>query len=732
MAYMNKAIYMLKKWVDWSTRDLYTCPDRLELVCYGSGYNTWGVQTHQKALAAYIIVATDQNIDFSDMKLSRDELLQYSLKMFRFMLESHMEGNYACLDGNKWGHTWISALGTERLMHAVEELLPYMDEADKSLMKKVMISEADWLLDYYEILADPVAISGKNKPESNIWNGAFLHRVAESYPDCPRANAYKNKGTAFLMNGISLPGDGLSDKMIDGKKVSQWHIGANFYDTYALDHHDYLNVGYMAICLSNLAMWHFTCKKLGYEVSQAVYHNAEGLWKLVKSFITEDGRLIRIGGDSRVRYCYCQDYVLPSLLFARDALNDKDAEKFEEQLVDLFYKEFTHNGDGSFLSDRCNGFREVSPTYYTRLESDKACVLSMLIQWNAIADKGNDSIGMFSSWDAPSHGACMVRNVNRFASWAFKGAEGMTGLALPPHKGDLAEWNNNLSAEIKGCGGVNVSVVRSSEEVMFDGGFFVCGEADRISRDFLAEGHQEEISAREHIVFTALPDGATTVVMQYAVAPRRVYLESVKGIHYNVPNDVYNDFSREYFFENESLKAGKFDGAQEIVDLEGRWVNIDNNIGIIAGYENETLKLYRPGKRQIMIRGNKIKLPYTASLCCDAICSKVKTNRHWADKGEVILNTAAVIVSGASAEETKRTAEFDASAIRIDSDMFIQKVVIPGADGKIYVVLSNPSETEQSVIIHTNQNVRNLLTDKLADKEFMLGAKGGGVYCIGN
>jgi len=709
---IDKAADMLKGWVCRAADDLYICPDRPDLVCYGAGYNGWGMQTHQKALAAFAVAGERET----------------ALKMLRFMLETHIEGSYACLDGNQWGHTWISALGTERAMHAVEALLPHMDEADKSLLEKVMLSEADWLTDHYEIVGAPDDASGKNKPESNIWNGAFLHRAAAMYPDCPRAGEYKAKGTAFLVNGISLPGDSRSGKVLDGRTVAGWHAGANFYDTYALDHHGYLNVGYMVICLSNLAMWHFSCKKAGCAPTQAVYHNALGLWRLVKSMLAEDGRLLRIGGDTRARYCYCQDYLLPALLFARDALGDRDASKYEERLAGLFHKEFTANGDGSFLSGRLGRLKEISPIYYTRLESDKACVLSMLLHWNSLAGTGESSAAPLTSWRAPSHGACMVRGEKRFASWAFRGAEGMTGLILPPQRGDFAEWRDNLAGEIRGSGNRSGTEVLSHEEALFGGGFFVCGEVNRIARGFLAEQQKNEVVAKEHIVFAALPDGATVVAMQYAAAPGRRFLQSVKGIHYNVPNDVYNDFARVYYGGNGVLEAGKFAGAEECIDLGGSWVNVDNQLGVIAAYPNESLRLYRPGRRQVVC-GNRAadrNADYTASLSCDVVCTRLETKPRWADKGAVLLDTAAILVTG-TAEETKKIAAFSPPHIGIEADAVIRKVVAPGADGRIYIVLSNPSEADRIVKFHAGRAVCDVLTGQAA-RDTVVPAKGGGLF----
>lgn len=72
---------MINSWFQYSMNDLYTPPERPDLVCYGTGYNGWGMQTHQKGLAAYAIAATtDMGTD-----IPKEDLLQISLKMLRYL-----------------------------------------------------------------------------------------------------------------------------------------------------------------------------------------------------------------------------------------------------------------------------------------------------------------------------------------------------------------------------------------------------------------------------------------------------------------------------------------------------------------------------------------------------------------------------------------------------------------------------------------------------------------------
>lgn len=201
----------LASWVKYSEKDMYSIPGT-DLICYGMGYDSWGVQTQQKAFAAVAMLAvSNQDMDGIDR----------ALKMLRFNLRTHKEGDLTCLDGRKWGHTWISALGIERMMHAIYAMDAYMTREDKALLRKVLISESDWLLTEYPVEAHPEYSTGKNKPESNAWNGALLFRTAKMYPDAPNAEAYLEKAELFFINTISI----LSDR---GKDGVRYLLIANF------------------------------------------------------------------------------------------------------------------------------------------------------------------------------------------------------------------------------------------------------------------------------------------------------------------------------------------------------------------------------------------------------------------------------------------------------------------------------------------------------------------------
>src|SRR5690606_36486925 len=211
------------------------------------------------------------------------------------------------------------------------QLKSHLTDADCAALRRVLVSEADWLLSDYTKggHGGPTGAlwnsTGRNEPESNIWNGALLWRTAVMYPDEPRAAEWQRRAHHFLLNGVSIPADAEDDTLIAGQPVRQWHAGPNFFPHYALDHHGYLNVGYMVICMSNAAMLYFDLKQQGLAIPESLHHHQADLWQVLRRMIFADGRLARIGGDTRIRYAYCQDYLLPALLYAADHLGDAHA-----------------------------------------------------------------------------------------------------------------------------------------------------------------------------------------------------------------------------------------------------------------------------------------------------------------------------------------------------------------------------------------------------------------------
>ena len=665
-----ESLRLLENWVPSIRPYLFTPRDRPDLRYYGDGTNGWGMQTVQKAFGALAVLATEPDLDAARAQCSRDELRATALALLRYALESHLAGSYHTTDSDefRWGHTWISALGVERMMHGVEALRDHLTPGDVALLRAMLLSEADWLLDEYPVTADPVS---PNHPESNMWNGALLWRTALRYPDAPRAAAYREKGTRFLLNAISIPSDKNSSRVFDGRPLADWHVGANFFESYGCNHHGYMNVGYMVITLSNLALLHFTCRQTGVEPPEALYLHFEKLWQLVRMCLFPDGRLNRIGGDSRVRYCYCQDYLLPVLMLAADTLGENCTD-LERGWLTQVRKEVAYNGDGSFLSKRCELFVERSPLYYTRLESDRAVTLSYEVLWrrltNDFARPGGTGAytpdpafrERLTQWHDEYHGSCYVRGPGRMASFTWRASELPQGLCLPPGDSTLAEWRQNLASAVTGDGASELTEVLEHHEELFDGGFVTAGRYKTTTEGLLAEQIRQEDTAATRLAFAALPDDATVVTLQWARALKRCHVQSVRGLKLNVPNDVFNDFQRVY-------------------EERGASIIIDRLLTVTAVYGGAPV-VHKPPYRQIGLKHRQTPYPTRGMLHCDEICMPLHLTPRWYDPGETLFDFGAVLTTTGALPQAEPFAcpSADMRAVRVK-----------GQNGRTYTVVAN-------------------------------------------
>ncbi len=689
------ALSLLARWSDAAEKWWYSCPENPALGCYGTGYDHWGNHTNLKYAAAMAVLARFGE----DLPPShRQRCLYRALAAFRFSLGAHLAiGKGTLHDSVQWGNTWITALALERFMHGMYLLDEHLTDEDRDMVRRVLISEANWLTDHYEIVAGQWNSSGKNKPESNLWNGAICWRTAESYPDHPRASAWRERAHEFFINGVSIPADASDPTIVAGKPICQRFRGANFFPDFALDHHGYLNVGYMVICASNAAILHFDLKMLGKDRPETLDHHQRDLWQVLRRMVFTDGRLARIGGDTRARYGYCQEFLLPSLLYAADHLGDTDALAIVPRQLQLMQKEFDHNGDGSFYGDRLDAMKRWSPYYYCRLESDRANALGQLIVYLDLVDSmrlaAAPTIEKFEQscegvWSDQEHGAVLHRCPTRLASFSWRASGLAQGMCLPPGRGDEAEWLRNLAGYVRFIGASDSLEygLTSHRKVMrhaiktFTGGFITCGCIAEGLDLKLDDGWRSSAPAAEHqIIFAALPDGHTVVGMQFATAVNyRSYPCEIKGLHLNLPNDVYQGFRREIVSQSGTLTLASPASLDELIDLNSRWA-VSGAVGVLGIYGSKSLVISRAADR----RGGRYRTLFVEELCWPGI-----VGTRPASPGEVLIDCAWLTRTGATADQMQQTAR----TTSYGSDGLLRTVDLQGADGVRYRLIANFSD----------------------------------------
>lgn len=689
-------ICLLEDWFATAQKWTHIVQDKRDMAYYGTGgHEHWAIQAQCTAFSAIAIMATAPELNEARVGFNREYLLARAIQMLRYIIYTHKSGLLTCVSGQSWGHSWISSLGLERCSHGIAALRPWLTAEDMVGLQALMISESDYILGNYPVVGAIDNATGKNKPESNIWNGSMLYRTAMLFPDSQNVDKYREKASALMLNGISIPADAVGELLYAGKSLKDWHIGPNFTENYGLNHHGYLNIGYMVICLSNIAMLHFFCKDYGIAAPPELYHHALELWRIVKSHTFDDGRLWRIGGDTRVRYCYCQDYALPMWILASDLWNDNDANKFATNWLKQVSKEQQKNQEGGFLSERLASLARVSPLYYCRLEADRAVSLSLAGYWtrqneiNKSSELSFDLTAM-DTWYDDFHGAAMISG-KRLASWVWKAAQLPCGTVVPADRSDMAEWQWNLAGFIRGAGCMVKAEIVKSKIDRFEGGFISVGQYYWVATNNPAEGTDIERTALARIVFAVLPDDATVIVLQQAQAAKPVYLVETAGLYLNIPNDLYNDGKRTYHINgNNCVRAGA--GGIEKPDAEtiecGDRLCIDERINVQAIYGG-SLMLRRPGVRHVNLHHN-VPLSYSgegANLYCDLVCLTYSNDFAFYEKDTQIYDIGAAIrIDGQPQVKL------------ISSDNKSCKIIeVIGSDGNRYMLVANMGDSSTMV-----------------------------------
>lgn len=646
-----------------------------ELKYYGTGEaGHWSVQCNQQMAGALAVLAEDPDLEKYDPAMSAEELRELALSMFRYSLRTHLTGDLVCTDGKQWGKHWISVLGMERAVPGLNVLEPYFTEDDKARYKAFRIFESDYRLNEYPIRACMDGQKGANVPESNIWNAGFLMRTALDYPELEQAPEYLNKATHMMLNGLSYPPDGEDQTVYNGKTVAEWHVGPNFTENFSLDHHGYMNVGYSYICLSNLALLYFNFKERGQTMPPELLHNVKKLWDVVKNFVFPDGRLLRIGGDSRSRYNYCQCFAISAWIFAAELFRDPDAVRFEKEFLALMEKEQSENADGSFYGTRLSELKDYSYYYYRRLEADPMHALSTGAYWRRkfeIFNEGRETEKQDLCWSDDFHKAVMIRTGNTVRSAVKRAEHSQEILCLPLDRSDMAEWDLNLTGYI-GC-----------HFMVEDGDAFIKKSAKQdaftyVRKTVVSErapmGEGEEIYqvAERRYACAALPDGKTLLVLERVkMLKETTFTFGFRSLHCCIPNDVYNDKQRVWSTPEAAFTTKNLHGKNELLETGSTVLNCDGAVSFFALGENTaSFKIKQSAKQNVFLQCGLWSM-YADEVCMDATLDPIRS-----EPGTILYDTVCAVAADTDSVAPR------ANSVTENGD--VREVTFFAFDGKTY------------------------------------------------
>jgi hypothetical protein len=270
-------------------------------------------------------------------------------------------------------------------------------------------------------------------------------------------------------------------------------------------------------------------------------------------------------------------------------------------------------------------------------------------------------------------------------SWTWLAAQRPQGLCLPPGQSDLAEWRDQPGRPDRGLRTKTWQEVVNHNEISFDGGFLTYGQTAVYTEGFLAEGQAKEHNAESRIVFAALPDDRTVLVMQHIRSTMRSYLTAVKGLFLQIPNDIFNKRmpdSRVYWTADGRVTVLRQKDHDFMQTYGGNWINVEQQLGVAIAYSRDGLTLRSPAKRQIGIMD-------ASPECCWPMKSAPPAGQaaFFVNPGELLVDNGFVLLSGSDEIETK---DFASNLIWQPKAFEPEARVLAaaGADGKTYLLVA--------------------------------------------
>ena len=275
-----------------------------------------------------------------------------------------------CVGGHYWGSTSANDNQWESSLWA-------MSVAFSAWLQRETLSSAQWECIYrllraecnYELERDiPTGFVGDTKAEENGWETNVLACALGLFPDDPLASQWFQRLREFAINCYSHSSDAgntqVIDEDIDNTTVADLYRGANLYDDYTLQNHNYFHTSYQNVVMQELgesivALQLFQQdrgEKPRWHTKALLHHQQEVMDSVLCYLALADGELAMPNGNDWSLFLYDQ---LPSYSTAACFLRHPDALMLENMACKYIAARQQTTADGSWLLHADVGARRM-------------------------------------------------------------------------------------------------------------------------------------------------------------------------------------------------------------------------------------------------------------------------------------------------------------------------------------------------------------------------------------
>lgn len=203
---------------------------------------------------------------------------EQALKIVAKLIRSAAYRHKANCGETGWGDQWQSALWASQVAHAAWIMWDKLAEADRELVCRMMVHEADrfigYEVPYYRNSKGTIISKGNTRAEENAWNSNILSIATVMLPKHAHFNQWMQKNIELQVSAYAMPEDILKTDCIDGMPLNKLLKGSNMNSDGTVINHNIMHPDYMTAFMHNVInAWVYNLA--GKQSLQASLYNGE-------------------------------------------------------------------------------------------------------------------------------------------------------------------------------------------------------------------------------------------------------------------------------------------------------------------------------------------------------------------------------------------------------------------------------------------------------------------------
>ena len=485
-------------------------------------------------------------------------------------------------DNKYWGSTstsdavWESSLWTMSLAYAAHFLADELTDAQRTYIYNMVKAECN-----YELQRSiPTGYAGDTKAEENGWEADVLACALGLYPDDALAPQWFARLREFAINSYSHSSDASDNTVIDPtydqKTVAQLYRGANLYDDYTLQNHNYFHTSYQNVVMqelgeAHLAMLLFQGSAPRWQTHALMHNQQRVMDEVLCRLALSDGELAMPNGNDWSMFLYDQ---ITSYSTAACFLRDPNALMLENMAYKYIKARQTTTGDGSWLLRSDIGPRRmgveghrVMMTYLMHLQASTASLQPTT--WDAFCRAHQDA------YVFPAQNIVRAMSDDRFACFSWSdGLKSYTGYfadTTPDRNKIVVPYKANNTGNIIGWYTVDGKSTDATPEVK--GVYELDGNAFTMNGRLKTNG-----GTLENSFVIAATRANAVVYMNRVRAAAAARVTGRRGGLLAVSADELTATERTIYNAGTAVSGN---GAS-MQTMATAWANIDNHVGIVT------------------------------------------------------------------------------------------------------------------------------------------------------